>query len=135
MAKLISLNVYDAKNMICVWNENDTNLDFRYGIALDNADRGFMIPRHYVVGIFDDGTTKVAGLITLNEINKDPEGDELFLFSEFCYYVDLYAAKAFVRHEVGDSGYEEQEAKDAVYERLLVSGVKIDDEARQYLTT
>ena len=135
MAKLISLNVYDAKNMICVWNENDTNLDFRHGIALDNADRGFMIPRQYVVGIFDDGTTKVAGLITQNEINQDPEGTELFLFSEFCYYVDLYAAKAFVRHEVGNSGYEEQKAKDEVYERLLVSGVKIDEKARQYLTT
>lgn len=134
MAKLINLNVYDAKNMICVWNENNKDEDFMCGIALDNALRGFMVPCHYVVGTFDDGTTKVAGLITLNDINQDSEDNDLFLFNEFCYYVDIYAAKAFVRYEQ-DNSTDLKGAKDTVYEILLRSGVTINDEARHYLTS
>ena len=133
MAKLINLNVYDAKNMICVWNENNPNEDFRCGIALENAQRGFMIPRHYIVGVFDDGTVKSAGIFGLNDINNEEEG--MFLFHEFCYYVDLFGAKAFVKKELADDNIKEKQAKDRVYECLLESGVRIEEEARQYLTS
>ena len=141
MATLINLNVYDAKNMICVWNENNPEEDFRCGIALENAMRGFMVPRHYVVGTFDDGSTKAAGIFNLTEINQNPEEDmdsyhQLFLFDEFIYHVDILGAKAFVRHKLADYGkrISEQEAKDMVYAELLESGVEISDEAKAYLS-
>ena len=137
MAKLINLNVYDAKNMICVWNESNPNEDFRSGIALDDAMCGFMVPRHYMVGVFDDGTVKVSGIQNLSDINLVPYDVFSFIFKEFCYNVDIYAAKAFVRMELFDNdGHKsEKEAKDVVYAELLESGVKIDEEARQYLTS
>ena len=137
MKKLINLTVYDAKNMICVWNENEPNSGYLYGIALEEAVRGFMVPRHYVVGVFDDGSTKAAGIHSLTVINQDEEEviDELFLYDEFAYYVDMLGAKAFVRLELAQNGNQisEKEARDNVYKRLLASGVEIEDEARNYL--
>ena len=141
MEKLINLNVYDAKNMICVWNEDNPEEDFRYGIALENAMRGFMVPRHYVVGTFDDGSTKAAGIFNLTDINQNPEEDmdsyhRLFLNNEFIYQVDILEAKAFVRLERANYGNKisEKEACNNVYAELLESGVEISDEAREYLT-
>ena len=141
MAKLINLNVYDAKNMICVWNENNPEEDFRCGIALENAMRGFMVPRHYVVGIFDDGSTRAAGIFNLTDINQNPEEDmdsyhSLFLYNEFIYQVDILGAKAFVRLERANHGNKisEKEACNNVYSYLLESGAEISDEAREYLT-
>ena len=137
MKKLINLTVYDAKNMICVWNENEPNAGYQQGIALEEAVRGFMVPRHYVVGVFDDGSTKAAGIHNLTVINQDEEDviDELFLYDEFAYYVDIFGAKAFVRLELANNGNQinEKEARNNVYKRLLISGVKIEDEARNYL--
>lgn len=138
MKKLINLTVYDAKNMICVWNENEPNADYRQGIALEEAVRGFMVPRYYVVGVFDDGSSKAAGIFNLSDINQNGEYDDLdqlFIFDEFAYYVDILGAKAFVRLELANNGNQisEKEARDDVYKRLLMSGVKIDDEARNYL--
>ena len=137
MKKLINLTVYDAKNMICVWNENEPNAGYQQGIALEEAVRGFMVPRHYVVGVFDDGSTKAAGIHNLTVINQDEEDviDELFLYDEFAYYVDIFGAKAFVRLELDNYGNKisEKEARDNVYKKLLKSGVKIEDEARNYL--
>lgn len=136
MKKLINLNVYDAKNMICVWNENNPEDRFGCGIALDDADRGFMIPRYYVVGVFDDGTPKAAGLFSLNDINQDPDDEDLFLFNEFLQIVSLDAAKAFVRHNLNDgSCQDEKGSKEIVYSKLLSSGVTITETARQYLTS
>ena len=137
MAKLINLNVYDAKNMICVWNEKDPDKGWLCGIALDDADCGFMIPKYYVVGVYDDGSTAAAGIFNLTDINQPGGefGNDLFLYNEFAYAVDTYAAKAFVRHEIADSYCDVGEAKAIVYERLQKSGVKIDDSAREYLTT
>ena len=141
MAKLINLNVYDAKNMICVWNENNPELDYQCGIALEDAERGFMVPRHYVVGIFDDGSTKAAGIFSLTEVNQSVNEDfddyhELFLFDEFAYVVDVLGATAFVRLELANNGNKisEKEAKDNIYARLLESGVELTDNAREYLT-
>jgi len=137
MKKLINLTVYDAKNMICVWNENEPNAGYQQGIALEEAVRGFMVPRHYVVGVFDDGSTKAAGIRNLTVINQEEEDviDELFLYDEFAYYVDIFGAKAFVRLELDNYGNKisEKEARDNVYKKLLKSGVKIEDEARNYL--
>ena len=141
MAKLINLNVYDAKNMICVWNENNPELDYQCGIALEDAERGFMVPRHYVVGIFDDGSTKAAGIFSLTEVNQSVNEDfddyhELFMFDEFAYVVDVLGATAFVRLELANNGNKisENEAKDNIYARLLESGVELTDNAREYLT-
>lgn len=138
MKKLINLTVYDAKNMICVWNENNSDDDYRCGIASEEAVRGFKAPRHYVVGVFDDGSSKAAGIFNLSDINQDGEYDgleELFLFDEFAYYVDILDAKAFVRSEITNSANKisEKKARDIVYNELLASGVKIEDEARNYL--
>lgn len=136
MKKLINLTAYEAKNMICVWNENEPNNDYQLGIALEDAMRGFMVPRYYVVGVFDDGSSKAAGILNLSDINQNGEYDDLeqlFLYDEFAHYVDIWGAKAFVRMELSDNGNSEKEARDNVYNRLLTSGVKIDDEARSYL--
>ena len=138
MKKLINLTVCDAKNMICVWNENEPNAVYQNGIALEEAVRGFMVPRYYVVGVFDDGSSKAAGIFNLSDINQNGEYDDLdqlFIFDEFSYYVDILGAKAFVRLELANNGNQisEKEARDDVYKRLLMSGVKIDDEARNYL--
>lgn len=133
MEKLINLNVYDAKNMICVWNEKYANSGYRQGLKEDDANCGFMVPRHYVVGVFDSGDTKAAGIFGLNDLNEYG----LFLYNEFCYHVDYDLAKAFVRHEIvnGDEDREITEiiAKRRVYEGLLSSGVKISKEAKEYL--
>jgi hypothetical protein len=132
MEKLINLNVYDAKNMICVWNENEPKNGYRSGIALEDAVCGFMVPRHYVVGVFDSGDTKAAGIFGLNDLNEY----ELFMYNEFCYHVDYNLAKAFVRHEIMNSdkngAINECIAKCRVYERLLSSGVAISKEAEKY---
>ena len=138
MKKLINLTVYDAKNVICVWNENEPNAGYQQGIALEEAVRGFMVPRHYVVGVFDDGSSKAAGIFNLSDINQnggDDDLEQLFLFDEFAYYVDILGAKAFVRLELANNGNKisEKEARDNVYKKLLTSGVEIDDEARNYL--
>lgn len=135
MAKLINLNVYDAKNMICVWNETYPDDGWTCGLGLEDTDCGFMIPRYFVVGIFDNGTTKVGGISDLYEINDYPEFEDLFLYNEFCRRVDFHAARAFVNHEKGDSGCNVREAKATVYELLLKSGVEINNEARRYLTS
>jgi hypothetical protein len=138
MKKLINLTVYDAKNMICVWNENEPKAGYQSGIALEDAVRGFMVPRHYIVGVFDDGSSKAAGIFNLSEINKnggDDNLEQLFLYDEFVYHIDILGAKAFVRLELANYGNKisEKEARDNVYKRLLTSGVNIDDEARSYL--
>ena len=134
MKKLINLNVYDAKNMICVWNENKPKNGYRSGIALEDAVCGFMVPRHYVVGVFDSGDTKAAGIFGLNDLNEY----ELFMYNEFCYHVNSDLAKAFVRHEImnGDENGEisEYTAKCRVYNELLSSGVKISEEAKEYFS-
>lgn len=136
MKKLINLTVYDAKNMICVWNEKNPDEGWKCGIALNDADCGFMIPRYYVVGVYDDGSSAAAGIFDLTDINQseDEFDSDLFLYKEFAYTVDINAARAFVNHERGNSGCNEKEARDTVYELLLKSGVKIEDEARNYLT-
>ena len=134
MEKLINLNVYDAKNMICVWNEKYANRTYRQGLKEDDANCGFMVPRHYVVGVFDNGKTKAAGIFTLNDLNEY----ELFMYNEFCYHVNSDLAKAFVRHEImnGDENGEisEYTAKCRVYNELLSSGVKISEEAKEYFS-
>ena len=137
MKKLINLTVYDAKNMICVWNEKDLDNGWQCGIALDDADCGFMVPRYYVVGVYDDGSSAAAGIFNLTDINQseDEPDNDLFMYNEFAYTVDIYAARAFVNHERVNSGCSEIEAKAIVYEDLRKSGVKIDDSARKYLAT
>ena len=131
MAKLINLNVYPAHNIICVWNENNQEDTFMSGIALDDAERGFMIPKYIVVGVFSDGTARAAGIFDYNVINRT-DSDDLFLYDEFLDSVGIDAAKAFVRYEVSD-GDEETRAKAIVLAKLQKSGVEINEEAEMYL--
>ena len=131
MAELINLNVYPAHNIICVWNENNEEDTFMSGIALDDAERGFMIPKYIVVGVFSDGTAKAAGIFGYNVINRT-DSDDLFLYDEFLDFVDIDAAKAFVRFEVSQ-GTEETDAKTIVLSELKESGVEISEEAEMYL--
>lgn len=132
MAKLINLNVYPAHNIICVWNENNEDCSFSYGIARDDAERGFVTPKYIVVGVFSDGTTKAAGTFGYNDINRT-DSDDLFLYDEFLDFVDIDAAKAFVRFEVSQ-GTEETDAKTIVLSLLQKSGVEINEEAEKYLS-
>ena len=131
MAELINLNVYPAHNIICVWNDNNEDCSYGYGIARDDAKRGFMIPKYIVVGVFNDGTTKAAGILDYNGLNRC-DSDDLFLYDEFLDSVDIYAAKAFVRLEIS-KGEEETYAKTIVLANLQKSGVEISKEAEMYL--
>ena len=131
MAELINLNVYPAHNIICVWNSDNDNCSFGRGIARDDAKRAFMIPKYVVVGVFNDGTTKAAGILDYNVLN-DCDSDDLFLYDEFLDSVDIYAAKAFVRLEIS-KGKEETYAKTIVLSKLQESGVEINPVAEMYL--
>lgn len=131
MAKLINLNVYPAHNIICVWNDNNEDCSYGYGIARDDAKRGFMIPKYIVVGVFSDGTTKASGILNYNDINQE-DIESLFMFGEFLDSVEIFDAKAFVRFEV-NQGTEEIDAKTIVLSELEESGVEISKEAEMYL--
>ena len=131
MAKLINLNVYPAHNIICVWNDNNEDCSYGYGIARDDAKRGFMIPKYIVVGVFNDGTTKAAGILDYNGLNRC-DSDDLFLYDEFLDSVEILDTKAFVRSEVSD-GDEETRAKAIVLAKLQKSGEEISQEAEMYL--
>ena len=131
MAKLINLNVYPAHNIICVWNDNNEDCSFMYGIERDDAKRGFMIPKYIVVGVFSDGTARAAGIFYYNVINRT-DSDDLFLYDEFLDSVGIDAAKAFVRFEV-NQGTEETDAKTIVLSELEESGVEIDKDVEMYL--
>ena len=128
--KIINLNVYEAKNIICVWNEKYPKADSQYGVALDDAEVGYIVPSHYVVATFSDGSVKAAGLLDLNQINRK---ENLFLYSEFLDYVGKYTAKAFVRHELSCSSEEESIIKIDILHDLQKAGVEISDEAEEYL--
>ena len=137
--KLINFNILEAKNVICVWNTNNPEWHPKNGILRDDAERDFMTPRYIIVGLFEDGSTRASGVHGLNEFNDgDPtdEDSELFGYNHFIYHVDLYYAKAFVRHATF-AYYEcdETKAKAGIYQDLLKAGVKISDEAKDYLTT
>ena len=131
MAELINLNVYPAHNIICVWNENNEDCSFMYGIKRDNAKRGFMIPQYIVVGVFNDGITKAAGIFNYNDLNTN-DIDELFALDVFLDFVDIDVAKAFVRWEVSE-GKEGTNAKTIVLAKLQKSGVEVSQEAEMYL--
>lgn len=131
MAELINLNVYPVHNIICVWNENNEDCSYGYGIARDDAKRGFMIPQYIVVGVFSDGTTKASGILNYNDINQE-DIESLFMFGEFLDSVEILDAKAFVRSEVSD-GIEGTNAKTIVLAKLQKSGVEISKEAEMYL--
>ena len=131
MAKLINLNVYPAHNIICVWNYDNDKCSFGRGIVRDDAKRAFMIPKYVVVGVFNDGTIKAAGILDYNVLN-DCDSDDLFLYDEFLDSVDIYAAKAFVRLVIS-YGKKETDAKTIVLSKLQESGVEINKEAEMYL--
>ena len=143
MAKLINLQVIEAKNVICVWrNDEKEDWDFHRGIDLDKAEARYMIPRNIVIGTFDNGTVKAAGIFGMGDINdlgeevdSREEWQGLFLFHQFCYSISLDIAKAFVRGEIEEGEYkDEASAKAGILADMKKAGVTILDEAMEYLS-
>lgn len=142
MTKLINLNIFEAKNVICVWDENNPERNPRCGIALSNALRGFYVPRHIVVGVFDNGTTRVGGITNYSKLNTykqtdDIEGsyEDIFCFENFLYSVDELYAAAFVRYTLIEENVKEEEARNKILKELKTSGVEISINALYYLET
>ena len=132
MKKYIYLNVIKAENVICVWREDGINADCDCGIALDDAERHFMVPRYIAVATFADGTAHAAGLFDLNVINE--AGGNVFLYDEFCHAVGLNLARAFVRGAIKNGEYsKETDAKAGIYDELSSAGVYITPKAEAYL--
>ena len=96
---LVSLQIYDAKNVICAWNEENDEIHPTSGIMSRDAERDYLVPNLIAVGVFDDGSVQAAGLQKWDDINTDDYGD-LFCFKYIIEYVDYYYAKAFVRYVV-----------------------------------
>ena len=143
MRKLINLQVLEAKNVICGVNV-DYDGDFWRGIACKGAKRAFIIPTHTIIGLFDDGTVRVAGINNLNLLNKpldtDSPGNPLhhnaFYYNAIIDEVGISEAEAFVRYYLDgfDATRKQIKAsKKEIYEKLVESGVKITDEAKDYL--
>ena len=146
MSKLINLQVLEAKNVICASVVSPTyktkNNEFWDNIEDSTARRDYIIPSHIIVGVFDDGTTRVAGIENLNVLNKCPidslNQDEfynygIFYYDTILYKVGLCEVKAFARYCYGENDNIPEYVKRDIYEDLLKSGVKIEDEAKEYL--
>jgi len=133
MSKLINLNIIHANNEICVWREDvDEKLPFRKDIESNEAMGDFDVPRYIVVATFDDGSVRVGGVCTLNEINGNNQNyDWLFRRDQFLHFVTLYDAMAFVRYYARIET--ESSAKKIVYDGLIRAGVTIWNEAKEYL--
>ena len=147
MSKLIQLQVLEAKNVICgsvVSPMNKTD-DFWENIDKDTAKRDYTVPSHIIVGVFDDGSTRVAGIENLNVLNRDMDEDDLdgsynydygiFYYDTIISEVGLAEVKAFARYYQDTDGTIHKNVKAQIYEDLLRSGVKIDEEAKDYLLT
>ena len=130
MAKLINLNVYDAKNVICVFNAKDDTKDWCYGLGNDDSAVGIMVPRLIIVGVFDDGTVKTAGVKGWDYVCSDI--DDMFIFHELIHAVDLETVQAMVRWKKNYIQHEHV-AKRHIAEAILRSGVEIDTEIVKYL--
>jgi len=131
MAKLINLNITKIDNTICVWRDDmEESEDYSYGIALDSARIGFMIPKYLATGVFDDGSVKVGGLFTPTDAMDE---NVIFLYTRFVCTVDKLIAIAMVRNKMADYRIGEEEAKLTIYKDLVESGVKIVPNALQYL--
>lgn len=143
MSKLIQLQVLEAKNVICgsVVSPADKTNDFWEDIEEDTAKRDYIIPSYIIVGVFDDGSTKVAGIESLNILNYDIDADDLersysygiFYYDTIISEVRLAEVKAFARYYQDTDGTIHKHVKAQIYEDLLRSGVKIDDKAKDYL--
>lgn len=131
MAKLINLNITKIDNTICVWRDDiEESEDYSRGIALESAKVGFMTPEYMAVGVFDDGSVKVGGLLTPSDAMNE---DVIFLYTQFVCIVDKLTVIAMVRKQRDDYGTSEEEAKLTTYKDLVESGVKILPNALQYL--
>lgn len=151
MSKLINLQVFEAKNVICgvevpkkAKEYGNYGEDFWCGIGLNNAKREFIIPTHIIIGVFDDGSIKCAGITNLNRLNEgiNPEDldafySSLFYFDTIIYKVGFGEAKSFVQRyhcdEYDKMSKTEKDIKEDIYYELVESGVEIDEGAKNYL--
>ena len=147
MSKLVNLQLLEAKNVICVWREDDGfreaekelnneygKVGFAYCLESINAEANYMIPRYIAVGTFMDGEAKVAGISDLNSINNKNGNSDIFLYDDFLHKIDHHTAKAFVRFLVADGDYDtETDAKKAVLLDMREAGVEITEDAMLYL--
>ncbi len=132
MSKLVNFQLIEAKNVICVWREDqDPDSSFRYGIALETALGGYALPRYILVGTFDDEDVKVGGILDLNDINI---GQDYFLYDQFLHEVDLDIVKSFVRKLISEGSCVcEEDAKNKVLADMQRAGVDITDDAMEFL--
>lgn len=146
MNKLINLQVLEAKNVICgeVIPDKDKEKGVRFyqGLYKENCQRAFMVPSHIIIGVFEDGTVRAAGIQDLNILSiygqyKDNMEEGLFYFDDFVYNIDIKKAEAIVRYYLYDESFgdTEEEIKSNIYNKLLKSGVTITEEARMYFTS
>lgn len=144
MNKLVSFQILEARNVICIYN--GAGRDVFSEVQCDDAEEDFIVPSHIVVGVFDNGVMKMAGVedfghILLyanntNQVNYAINGYEnLFLYDLLVQKVGIYLAKSFVRGYLNDGNYgnDEHLIKCIVYEQLLRSGVTIAKEAERWL--
>ena len=130
---LKSLQIYEAKNVLCAYNPEDDSKPVYCGIASNTAERHYIIPTLIAVGLFEDGSVEAGGLFDWNHLNET-DVEDIFVYRYFVYSVNLDLARAFVRAFVSDDGYTEKESKAQVLEDCELSKVHITEEAKTYLT-
>ena len=121
--KLVQLTFVEPKGMICDWQ-------------LDNKEehgRDFFVPSHIIVGVFNDGYIRAAGLHGIYDINDEPDLVGLFLYDEIRLYVSLERAKAYVAGRMENEGLTKAQAKHDVLVDLEKAGIDIAKEARAWL--
>ena len=132
MKRLINLNIKEAKDVICFFSYEEYEHLYKSGEVM-----GFIIPNFFAIGVFSDGTAKIAG-IRLEDVHdlqyfNCEEMWEFFTFDHFCDYVDDDLARAFVKGKQLNENWSEERAKDYVYEQLSISGVRLSNNAKHFL--
>lgn len=121
--KLVQLLFVEPKGVICDWQLDEE----------EEHGRDFFIPSHIIVGVFDDGYIKAAGLHGIRDINDEPDLEGLFLYDEIRKCVGLELAKAYVAGRMENEGYPKGLTKNHVLFDLEKAGVVITKEARAWL--
>ena len=121
--KLVQLIFVEPKGVICEYEVNDK----------EDEGKDFMIPSHIIVGLFNDGTFKAAGIHGIDTINLSMDTDDLFLYDGVCDIVYIKQAKQYVRGRMANYDFKESTAKINILQDLTKAGIEISDVARDYL--
>ena len=141
MRKIVDLKIIKANGFVCTCNEDKggNNADEHFckgygGVGLPTARRGYMIPTHIIVGIFNDGSIRAAGIQRLNDLNEHGNDyNELFLYDNIEGLINEDFAKALVRDWKETGEYETLiECKNEIYKDLRDACVKISSGAERF---